>query len=63
MFPIIVLILGWGYQPERLQAAGYILMYTVSASMPLLVGLLILFRKNGRASFYRYLRLGGRVVE
>jgi NADH-ubiquinone oxidoreductase chain 4 len=38
------LILGWGYQPERLQAGIYLLFYTLLASLPLLVG--IFYLKN-----------------
>lgn len=37
LIPTLLLILGWGYQPERLQAGFYIMLYTVSASMPLFV--------------------------
>lgn len=40
LVPTLVIILGWGYQPERLQAGLYIIMYTVAASLPLLVVLL-----------------------
>nr|AOQ30890.1 NADH dehydrogenase subunit 4 [Pleurobranchaea novaezealandiae] len=40
LIPTLVLILGWGYQPERLQAGTYMMLYTVSASLPLLVMLL-----------------------
>nr|YP_010191947.1 NADH dehydrogenase subunit 4 [Diopatra cuprea]QZM06616.1 NADH dehydrogenase subunit 4 [Diopatra cuprea] len=36
LIPIFLLILGWGYQPERLQATFYLLMYTIMASLPLL---------------------------
>nr|YP_010580910.1 NADH dehydrogenase subunit 4 [Entemnotrochus rumphii]UZT27095.1 NADH dehydrogenase subunit 4 [Entemnotrochus rumphii] len=36
LIPTLVLILGWGYQPERLQAGVYMMVYTVSASLPLL---------------------------
>jgi NADH-ubiquinone oxidoreductase chain 4 len=32
--------LGWGYQPERLQADTYLLFYTLVASLPLLVGII-----------------------
>ena len=39
LIPIFLLILGWGYQPERIQASLYILFYTLFASLPLLVGL------------------------
>lgn len=36
LIPTLLLILGWGYQPERLQAGIYIIIYTVGASLPLL---------------------------
>nr|APH08714.1 NADH dehydrogenase subunit 4 [Benthomangelia sp. JEU-2016] len=36
LIPTLLLILGWGYQPERLQAGMYMMMYTVTASLPLL---------------------------
>nr|YP_010990347.1 NADH dehydrogenase subunit 4 [Capulus dilatatus]WOW98763.1 NADH dehydrogenase subunit 4 [Capulus dilatatus] len=36
LIPTLMLILGWGYQPERLQAGMYMMMYTVIASLPLL---------------------------
>lgn len=35
LIPTLFLILGWGYQPERLQAGFYIILYTVRASIPL----------------------------
>nr|YP_010277816.1 NADH dehydrogenase subunit 4 [Neripteron violaceum]UHY94493.1 NADH dehydrogenase subunit 4 [Neripteron violaceum] len=41
LIPTLILILGWGYQPERLQAGIYMMLYTVTASLPLLI--LILF--------------------
>lgn len=37
LIPTFILILGWGYQPERIQAGVYIIIYTVFASLPLLV--------------------------
>nr|APH08671.1 NADH dehydrogenase subunit 4 [Conasprella wakayamaensis] len=36
LIPTLSLILGWGYQPERLQAGMYMMIYTVAASLPLL---------------------------
>nr|WRW10875.1 NADH dehydrogenase subunit 4 [Melampus sincaporensis] len=40
LIPTLMLIIGWGYQPERLQAGSYMMLYTVAASLPLLVALL-----------------------
>ena len=37
LIPTLFLILGWGYQPERLQAGIYIILYTVTARLPLLL--------------------------
>lgn len=44
LIPTLFLILGWGYQPERLQAGVYLLFYTLLASLPLLIG--IFYIKN-----------------
>ncbi len=37
LIPISLIIMGWGYQPERLRAAFALIVYTVSASLPLLL--------------------------
>lgn len=37
LFPIVLIIIGWGSQPERIQAGFYILIYTIFGSLPLLV--------------------------
>nr|QXU57687.1 NADH dehydrogenase subunit 4 [Cherax cairnsensis] len=47
LVPMLVLILGWGYQPERIQAGVYMLFYTLFASFPLLVSLLSLYSLVG----------------
>nr|YP_009349839.1 NADH dehydrogenase subunit 4 [Conanalus pieli]AQM39975.1 NADH dehydrogenase subunit 4 [Conanalus pieli] len=47
LIPTLFLILGWGYQPERLQAGVYLLFYTLLASLPLLVGLLGIYDYYG----------------
>nr|QOI12531.1 NADH dehydrogenase subunit 4 [Nodularia breviconcha] len=47
LIPILLIILGWGYQPERLQAGKYMLLYTVSASLPLLILIVLILNKGG----------------
>nr|YP_009503144.1 NADH dehydrogenase subunit 4 [Gelasimus borealis]AXA13746.1 NADH dehydrogenase subunit 4 [Gelasimus borealis]AZZ73251.1 NADH dehydrogenase subunit 4 [Gelasimus borealis] len=42
LIPTLILILGWGYQPERIQAGVYMLFYTLTLSLPLLGSLLYL---------------------
>nr|BDQ43677.1 NADH dehydrogenase subunit 4 [Metaphire tosaensis] len=39
LVPTMMLIMLWGYQPERLQASMYLMIYTVTASLPMLVAL------------------------
>nr|YP_010946461.1 NADH dehydrogenase subunit 4 [Caeparia donskoffi]WGO57179.1 NADH dehydrogenase subunit 4 [Caeparia donskoffi] len=46
LIPTLFLILGWGYQPERLQAGIYLLFYTLLASLPLLVSIIYLYEMN-----------------
>lgn len=40
LIPLFFLILGWGYQPERLQSSLYFLFYTLFGSLPLLTTLI-----------------------
>lgn len=51
VIPIIYLILGWGYQPERVQARNYIIIYTVTASLPLLAFIVYSYWVWGRLYF------------
>nr|YP_010894932.1 NADH dehydrogenase subunit 4 [Phortica pseudogigas]WJW73445.1 NADH dehydrogenase subunit 4 [Phortica pseudogigas] len=52
LIPTLFLILGWGYQPERLQAGLYLLFYTLFVSLPMLVGIFYLYNKMGTMNFY-----------
>nr|AEH05089.1 NADH dehydrogenase subunit 4 [Longpotamon yangtsekiense] len=47
LIPTLILILGWGYQPERIQAGIYMLFYTLTLSLPLLVCLLNIYYDKG----------------
>nr|YP_009526861.1 NADH dehydrogenase subunit 4 [Panulirus argus]AYA51671.1 NADH dehydrogenase subunit 4 [Panulirus argus] len=47
LIPTLILVLGWGYQPERVQAGLYMLFYTLFASLPLLVCLFSLYQAGG----------------
>lgn len=47
LIPTLIIIIGWGYQPERLQAGLYLILYTIVASLPLLLTLIILIHLNG----------------
>nr|ATR80959.1 NADH dehydrogenase subunit 4 [Blepharipa sp. CMERI-Uzi-001] len=52
LIPTLFLILGWGYQPERLQAGMYLLFYTLLVSLPMLVGIFYLYNDVGSMNFY-----------
>nr|YP_006460277.1 NADH dehydrogenase subunit 4 [Papilio machaon]ADI75338.1 NADH dehydrogenase subunit 4 [Papilio machaon] len=43
LIPTLMLIIGWGYQPERIQAGMYLLFYTLFASLPMLMGIFFIF--------------------
>nr|ATN41172.1 NADH dehydrogenase subunit 4 [Diptera sp. 69 LC-2017] len=46
LIPTFFLILGWGYQPERLQAGLYLLFYTLFSSLPMLMGIFFCYIMN-----------------
>nr|YP_010398705.1 NADH dehydrogenase subunit 4 [Hylemya nigrimana]UQK95124.1 NADH dehydrogenase subunit 4 [Hylemya nigrimana] len=52
LIPTLFLILGWGYQPERLQAGIYLLFYTLLVSLPMLVGIFYVYKITGSLNFY-----------
>lgn len=52
LIPTLFLILGWGYQPERLQAGTYLIFYTVTASLPLLFSIIIIYNLNSHLTFF-----------
>ena len=52
LIPTFLLVLGWGYQPERVQAGIYLLFYTLFASLPLLVSIFNLYKNLGRLNLY-----------
>nr|YP_010586506.1 NADH dehydrogenase subunit 4 [Pseudopotamorites peniculus]UZZ44307.1 NADH dehydrogenase subunit 4 [Pseudopotamorites peniculus] len=52
LVPVLLLILGWGAQPERLQAGFYLLFYTMVVSLPLLLGIFYLLGVGYSLSIY-----------
>nr|UWM10858.1 NADH dehydrogenase subunit 4 [Pseudocuneopsis sichuanensis] len=47
LIPIFLIICGWGYQPERLRASKFMVLYTVGASLPLLAFVLCFMFMKG----------------
>ncbi|YP_009370130.1 NADH dehydrogenase subunit 4 (mitochondrion) [Macrosteles quadrilineatus] len=54
LIPLIILILGWGYQPERLMAGMYLFFYTVLVSLPLLLLIMYMYMYCG-SMFFGYM--------
>nr|YP_010626033.1 NADH dehydrogenase subunit 4 [Inocellia cheni]WBK02792.1 NADH dehydrogenase subunit 4 [Inocellia cheni] len=58
LIPILFLILGWGYQPERLQAGIYLLFYTLFLSLPMFISIIYMYKDtsllfmNFKETFY-----------
>nr|AIW06298.1 NADH dehydrogenase subunit 4 [Curculionidae sp. MT-2014] len=44
LIPTLMLIIGWGYQPERISAGVYLLFYTLLVSLPMMVSLFFLYK-------------------
>lgn len=45
LIPTFILIIGWGYQIERLNARLYLIFYCLFASLPLIVVIFLIFNK------------------
>nr|ATL58857.1 NADH dehydrogenase subunit 4 [Apatura laverna] len=48
----LMLIIGWGYQPERIQAGMYLLFYTLFVSLPFLLGIFYMYNKLNCMTIY-----------
>nr|AZL35849.1 NADH dehydrogenase subunit 4 [Ectemnonotum fruhstorferi] len=54
LIPTLILIFGWGYQPERLFSGYYLLFYTLVASLPLLLTIFYYYNFNGSCMYMVY---------
>nr|ALO76156.1 NADH deshydrogenase subunit 4 [Anobiinae sp. GENSP01] len=52
LIPTLLLIMGWGFQPERLQAGIYLFFYTMFGSLPMLISLFFFYNNSGSLSLY-----------
>nr|WRQ18194.1 NADH dehydrogenase subunit 4 [Igerna wilsoni] len=51
LIPLFVIIMGWGYQPDRLVSGLYLFFYTLLASLPLFLFLIYVYYNNGSLFF------------
>nr|QJD07220.1 NADH dehydrogenase subunit 4 [Ghauriana sinensis] len=47
LIPMLVMVFGWGYQPERLISGLYLMFYTLFASLPLLLFMMFFYMTVG----------------
>nr|AEP27460.1 NADH dehydrogenase subunit 4 [Nanophyes marmoratus] len=52
LIPTLIFIIGWGYQPERIEAGMYLLFYTMMASLPMLVGIFYCYSNSFSIDFF-----------
>nr|QUB07197.1 NADH dehydrogenase subunit 4 [Syneta adamsi] len=52
LIPTLILIMGWGYQPERIEAGIYLLFYTLMMSLPMMISIFYLYKKINSLYFY-----------
>nr|AND96559.1 NADH deshydrogenase subunit 4 [Tiniocellus spinipes] len=52
LIPTLILIIGWGYQPERLQAGIYLLFYTLLVSLPMMMSIFYYYENFYSLNFY-----------
>jgi len=55
LFPILLIIFGWGFYPDRLQAGIYIFFYTVFISLPLIISFFIFYYFHRSLRFFIYM--------
>nr|WIL79908.1 NADH dehydrogenase subunit 4 [Opilo sinensis] len=52
LIPVLLMILGWGYQPERIQAGVYLMFYTLFASLPMMISIFYLYYNYNSMEFF-----------
>nr|WRO44788.1 NADH dehydrogenase subunit 4 [Lycocerus hubeiensis] len=53
VIPTLILILGWGYQPERIQAGVYMFFYMLLTSLPMMISIFYLYFKFNSLDFFK----------
>lgn len=52
LIPTFFIVVYWGYNPERLRAALFILIYTMLISLPLLLFIILIYKENNTYDLY-----------
>uniref|UniRef100_A0A6H0N6G7 NADH-ubiquinone oxidoreductase chain 4 n=1 Tax=Pseudoplites inexpectatus TaxID=2547838 RepID=A0A6H0N6G7_9CUCU len=51
LIPTLILIIGWGYQPERIEAGVYLLFYTLLLSLPMMISIFFYYKNHCTLEF------------
>nr|YP_009937367.1 NADH dehydrogenase subunit 4 [Trigonopterus tanimbarensis]QNT26838.1 NADH dehydrogenase subunit 4 [Trigonopterus tanimbarensis] len=62
LIPTLLLIIGWGVQPERISAGVYLLFYTLVVSLPMLLTLFYLYGILNTTEFYFFVPVDSVIV-
>nr|YP_009731702.1 NADH dehydrogenase subunit 4 [Carpophilus pilosellus]QHR79650.1 NADH dehydrogenase subunit 4 [Carpophilus pilosellus] len=54
LIPTLILIIGWGYQPERIEAGMYLLFYTLLVSLPMMISIFYYYKMNNSLEFFLF---------
>nr|QNG56361.1 NADH dehydrogenase subunit 4 [Phalacridae gen. sp. MJ-2020] len=52
LIPTLILIIGWGYQPERIEAGLYLLFYTLLVSLPMMISIFYVYYMYNSLDFF-----------
>nr|QVM79239.1 NADH dehydrogenase subunit 4 [Grammoptera ruficornis] len=52
LIPTLILIVGWGYQPERIEAGIYLLFYTLLVSLPMMISIFFYYEFHFTLIFF-----------
>nr|QWB85904.1 NADH dehydrogenase subunit 4 [Aegosoma pallidum] len=52
LIPTLILIMGWGYQPERIEAGIYLLFYTLLVSLPMMISIFYYYETFDSLDFF-----------
>nr|AOY39508.1 NADH dehydrogenase subunit 4 [Scolytinae sp. BMNH 1039990] len=58
----LILILGWGGQPERVVAGVYLLFYTLLVSLPMMISMFYIYFITGSLDYYFFSVLNGKFL-
>nr|AOY39430.1 NADH dehydrogenase subunit 4 [Disteniidae sp. BMNH 899837] len=61
LIPTLILIIGWGYQPERIEAGVYLLFYTMFASLPMLLSIFYYYSVFQSFDYYFFNQVVGSI--